>query len=381
MTRSRAGSGALLALVIPLALINGARAEVSVEQFGESLAQALQAGEPDRFTDAIDRDTLIDRALAGMQGNEGFAAGLRKGLERGLSQVGTIMVGTLGPAARVSYVRVRTVEGVPRVLVRIDLGERGLNYLDFFVHRRSDDSWAVYDWIDFVQGQAYTESLRMVMALMVRDNPGMMSRLLGLPEVDRKLTEQIAEMGRLGQQGDWTGWLRTYRTLPDDIRRSRVLLTTRIAAAGATGDDDEYMKAMADLHAHHGDDPTLSLALVDYHLLEGDHPRAYEAVDRLDEYTGGDAALTNLRSGIALHQGDNAASIRFALQAISDDPEYENPYWNLVVAGARAGNYRAAMQGVRALETRFGYEFSEEEMMASGEFSGLLASEEWRSGQ
>jgi hypothetical protein len=136
---------------------------------------------------------------------------------------------------------------------------------------------------------------------------------------------------------------------------------------------------MADLHTHHGDDPTLSLALVDYHLLKGDHARAYQAVDRVERYTGGDAALTNLRSGIALHKGDNASSIRFARQAISEDADYEDPYWHLMVAGSRAADYGAAMEGVRELEGRFGYEFSEDELMESEDFSGLLASKEWNS--
>jgi hypothetical protein len=137
---------------------------------------------------------------------------------------------------------------------------------------------------------------------------------------------------------------------------------------------------MADLHEHHGDDPALSLTLLDYYLLKGDYPRAYAAVDRLDDVTGGDAALTNLRSGIALHQGDTAASVRHALAAISQDPGYEDTYWNLMLAGARAGDYAAAMEGVRGLEGRFGYEFSEDELSKHEDFSGLVASKEWKSG-
>jgi hypothetical protein len=123
------------------------------------------------------------------------------------------------------------------------------------------------------------------------------------------------------------------------------------------------------------------LALVDYYLLTGEFAQAYQAVDRLDEYTGGDAALTNLRAGIALYEGDNPASIRYARQAISLDAGYEGPYWNIMVAGSRAGDYKAAMEGVRGLETRFGYEFSKDELMESEDLSGLAASEEWRSGR
>jgi len=136
---------------------------------------------------------------------------------------------------------------------------------------------------------------------------------------------------------------------------------------------------MADLFAHYGDDPKLSLALVDYHLMTGNHEKAFEAVDRLDAYTGGDAALTNLRAGTALHQGDHSRAIGQARRAIEQDEAYEDPYWQLMVAGARAGDYPAAMQGVSALEQRFGYEFSEEQLAQNDDFAGLLASEEWRS--
>jgi hypothetical protein len=371
---------AWVAAAISVVLVTHARA-VPVEEFGRSVVRALQDGDGAGFTVLLDQDRMLNRALEGMEGNENFVTGVRTGLERGLSQVGTVMVNNLGPAAKLSFLRARDVQGVRRVLVRIDLGDRGINYIDFFVHQRQDGSWGIFDWLDYVQGQTYTESLRMAMALMVKEKPSLMSRLFGLPDIDERSAGLIAKMGKLGQQGDWAAWLEVYRTLPAGLRNSRVLLTIRIGAASGLGDQDEYLSAMSDLHANQGDDPTLSLALVDYYLLVGDFVRAYRAVDRLDEYTGGDAALTNLRAGIALFEGDNAASIRYARQAIALDAGYESPYWNIMVAGSRAGDYRAAMDGVRGLEARFGYEFSEDELMESEDLSGLVASEEWKSGR
>jgi hypothetical protein len=380
MTNSSRKNIALVAVVMSVVFVTHAQA-VPVEDFGESVARALQEGDGAGFTVLMDKHSVLDRTLEGMEGSEEFVVGLRMGLERGLSQVGTVMVKNLGPAVKVSYLRTRTVQGASRVLVRIDLGDRGINYIDFFVHERPDGSWGIFDWLDYVQGQTYTESLRMAMALVVKEKPSLVSRLLGLSNVDERSAKQIAEMGKLGQQGDWAGWLEVYRTLPANLRNSRVLLTIRIAAASGLGNQDEYLSAMSDLHANQGDDPTLSLALVDYYLLTGDFAKAYQAVDRLDKYTGGDAALTNLRSGIALHEGDNPASIRYARQAISLDAGYEDPYWNIMVAGSRAGDYKAAMEGVRGLETRFGYEFSEVELMENEDLSGLVASKEWRSGR
>jgi len=379
MTTSRFKTSTILAVVISAVLFPNVHA-VPEEPFGESITRTLQDGQQDRFPAFLDMDSLIDRVLVGMDGNDDFVAELRSGFESALSRVGAVMVNNLGPAARLTYIRTRTVDGVTRVLVRVDMGERGLNYLDFFVSKRPDESWSIFDWLDYAQGQTYTESLRVVMALMMRDQPSLMSRLFDLPEIDKKLAKQIAEMGAAGQQGDWAGWLSIYRRLPEKVRSNRVLLVTRMAAANITGDHDQYMSTMADLREHHGDDPALSLALLDYYVLSGDFPRAYEAVDRLDEYTGGDAALTNMRSGIALHEGDTAASIRYARQAISQDADYEDTYWNLMLAGSRAGDYKAAMEGVRELEKRFGYEFSEDELMENDDFSGLVASKEWRSG-
>ena len=354
---------------------------VTVEEFGQSVAYTLQDRDGPGFSALVDDDSLIDRAMTGIDGgNKSIVAGLRTGLARGLSQVGTVIVNNMGPEVRMTYLRSRNVEQVQRVLLRVDLGERGINYLDFFVRERPDGSLSIFDWLDYAQGQTYSDSLRKVMALMMKEQPSLVSKLLGLGNIDTAVANKIAKMGNLGQEGDWAGWLETYRTLPENVRNSRVMLSGRIAAASMLGDDDEYMNAMADLHANHGDDPTLSLALLDYHLVTGDYTRAYRAVDRLDEYTGGDAALTNLRSGIALHEGDNAACIRHARRAISQDADYEEPYWNLMLAGSRAGNYEAAMEAVRALEMRFGYGFSEEELMASEDFSGLVTSQEWESG-
>jgi hypothetical protein len=380
MVTSRIKIAAILAIFLSTACLADARATTE-EPFGERIARTLQDGQGDQFTAFLDKDGLIDRAIEGLPGNESFMTGLRSGFRQALDRVGTVMVNNLGPDVKLTHVRTRTVDGIDRALVRIDMGERGLNYMDFLIAKRDDGSWSIVDWLDYAQGQAYTGSLRLVIALMMRDQPSFMSRLLGMPEVDADLARSIGEMGAAGQRGDWTGWLEIYRTLPEEVRMNRVFLVTRMAAANVLGDRDEYMSTMADLREHHGDDPTLSLALIDYYILTGDPDRAYAAVDRLDEYTGGDAALTNFRAGIALHTGDNAASIRYARQAIEQDPDYEDTYWQLMLAGTRAADYRAAMEGVRGLERRFGYALSEDELMESEEdFSGLVASKEWRTG-
>jgi hypothetical protein len=350
----------------------------TVEAFGQKVAEALQSGNGAAFTGFIDREVLTGQVLAGMEGDEKFMSGVRSGLNRGLVQIGDLLVNNLGPSTRLKYLRARTIEGNTRVLIRVDLGERGLNYLDLMVKQRPDGSWSIVDWHDYAQGQTYTTSLRMALALMVPDKPSMLRELFNLPNIDTALVKRIASMGNYGRQGDWAGWLEVYRTLPEKVRQSRVLLVGRMAASTMTGDDDEYMASMADLHTYHGDDPTLSLALVDYYLIREDYTQAFAAVDQLDRYTGGDAALTNLRSGLALYKGDNGASVKYARQAIAEDVLLEDPYWNLMTAGSRAGDYKAAMEGVVGLEKRFGYEFSEEDLLASEDFSGLVQSEEWR---
>lgn len=378
MSDSRRTIRVSLALAWAAACITLAHA-APTEDLGRSVARTLQEGDGPGFAALLDTDRVLDRALEGMEGGEEFLTGVRTALERSLSQVGTVMVKTLGPGAKLSYLRTRIVQGTPRALVRVDLGDRGLNYVDFFLREHEDGSWRVFDWHDYVQGQTYTDSLRMALALLVKDKPSLVSRLLGMPDLDGTSVKQFVKMGKLGQQGDWAGWLEVYGSLPARVRDSRVLLVNRVVAAGAVGNQDEYVRAMSDLLASQGDDPTLSLALVDYFLLTGDYARAYQAVDRLDEYTGGDAALTNLRSGISLYEGDNPASVRYAREAIALDADYEDPYWNLLVAGSRAGDFKAGMEGVRGLETRFGLRLSEDQIRQSEDLSRLAASEEWRS--
>lgn len=350
------------------------------EPFGDDIVRTLLDGQAEQFTAFVDAQTLIDRALSDFQANDDVVAELKKGLEQGLSRVGVVMINTLDTSARLTHVRTRTVEGVERVLVRVDRDDRGIDYLDFFVHEREDGSLGIYDWLDYAQGQTYTESLGVIIALMMQDEPSYVSRLFGLSEVDKKLAKQIAEMGAAGQRAEWSHWLAIYADLPPQVRSNRILLVTRMAAANASGDSGEYMNAMADLNEHHGNDPTLGLALVDYHTLSGDYAKAYATLDRVDELTGGDAALTNLRAGVALHAGEHSASIRHAHEAIAQDVDYEDTYWNLMLAGARSGDYEAAMEAVRILERRFGYVFSEDQLRANEDFSGLLASKEWKSG-
>jgi hypothetical protein len=158
MTSSPRKTLTLFAVVVSVVVITNARV-VPVEEFGRSVTRTLQEGDGAGFTAFMDKETMTDRALENMEGSEEFVARLKTELERGLSQVGAIVVRNLGPDVELSYLRTRTVQGVSRALVRVDLGDSGINYLDFFVHERPDGSWVVFDWLDYMRrvGQADRE--------------------------------------------------------------------------------------------------------------------------------------------------------------------------------------------------------------------------------
>ena len=344
------------------------------EKAGHQIVAALSSGDAKAFGLAIDKEALLDRVFDGMSQDTKRVKKIRGELYGALDQVSTIMTKNLRENALLTFVRSRSIGSEHRALTRVDMGDRGLNYLDFILQKDKAGTVRIIDWHDYARGRIYTDSLRQALVIMLPDEKTLIEKLLGKDKVGRKAAKQFAELSRLARQQKYAEWLRKYDDVSEKIKYSRLTLVTRVMMTSAISDNDQYRLALKDVHKYLGDDPTLSLVLLDYYFYEGDLKAAHRALDRLDEYTGGDAAIDGFRANIFLTEKNYPESIRYAQRAIEQDARYEGAYWTLLDASVDAKQYQTSVEAIKQLERHFGYAFNPKKLANTKGYEGFAGS-------
>jgi hypothetical protein len=344
------------------------------ERFGRKTVTDLAKGNGKAFSKAMNQEAVLDSVFEGISAEDKTVRELRKGLAMGLDQVGEVMVKNLA-SANIKFLRSRDRDSKRTALMRIDFGDKGLNYLDLILEKDKKGKIKIVDWYDYSKGQLYTDSVRQAIVLLLPEERSLLAKLLGTSGINKKEANQFVELGNLMKEQKYAEWLKKYAKLPKKLKNSRILLLTRILAAVASGDESEYRLSLKALHDKMGDDPTLSLILIDYYFYENDFVTAQKALDNLSEHIGGDASIDALKANIYLTSKDYARSIKYAQKAIEQEAEYEDSYWTLMNAGIFGKQYKTAVAAIEKLESDFGYEIIPEEIEKVEDYKAFSKSE------
>lgn len=328
---------------------------------GHTIVKMLSKQNADSFNNAINKTALLDRTFNGMPLNKHIIIA-RNELNSVLSQAGILMTNNLGEQTRLTFVKTRTVNNEHRALMRVDMRDRGMSYIDFILDKDSQGRIKIIDWHDYAQGQLYSTSLRQALVFMLPRDNSLFATILGESWIDNDSIERFSELSYLAVNHNYNQWLKQYRDLPDSLKYSRIILVTRVLIASAAGAESEYRSALKDVCTHVGDDPALSLMLVDHYLNERNYDAAHRALDRLSEYTGGDAAIDLLKANVYLTEKNYLESIKHSQLAIMEDSSLEDAYWTLLAVSIHADHYDTAVETLLQLERQFGHAFDPDQI-------------------
>ncbi len=334
---------------------------VQYDKEGHDIVEALSAGDVEAFSSSIHKKPIIERAFKGIKkSRESIKA--KAVLNEVIERAGSFMAENFKEHARLKFVRTRFFKDRYYALVRVRMGDGGLSYMEFMLDKDVQGNIRIIDWYDYSQGQTYSEYLRHAIILLLPESELSLSGLSGIGGINDNSTKHMAALARLSAEKKFMAWLKTYKRLPDRLKYSRIMLITRVLIANALDTGDEYRLALKDVRKYIGDDPSLSLMLVDHYLLEKDFSSAHKALDRLNIYTGGDAAIDYLRANISLTEKEYQLSVRYAQDAIEKDNSLEDAYWTLLVASIYSKEYDITVHTLDQLEYRFQYVFDPEEL-------------------
>ena len=305
-----------------------------------------------------------------------FASGIESAKRNTLTALTRQISSLNGKMILMGYVK-RSHGVVPQA--RIDMGDAGVDYIEFYLDKQADGSYRVVDWYQLSSGRLYSRSVAILAKVMINPNPGILKKLLGVVEFDEENIDLIKKLGQARTRGDYAEANRIFNSLTPEIRDSKVFLEVGIGLANLLGDQQLYRQRLGLLADKHGDDPSAAFLLIDYYYYEGNFDKALANIGVMERKVGKDGLTTYLKGNLYFDMAkDFESAKKLYIEAIDIEPSYEDSYHTLAYIYIAQRDFAGATQVYRLLEENFGYRYTRENFTHAAENAEFVSSREFR---
>lgn len=328
-------------------------AQADVAATGEAIAAALNKRDADALIQMLDADAIMRLVIKDLGLNASDRESVRKGLPKALHDNVNIGLRTLeANKASVKFLRSGVRDGKPYALVRYDLGDQGIDYVEYYIA----PSRKVEDWYVHSMATLHSTSVRFALASILKTD-SMLYGLFGARFATQGDARPFAELRTHLQTQDFAKAYRALEDFPESFRKSRQWALMRVTYGGHI-DEATHRAALRHLARNFGKDADLQFMLIDHYFFEQQFDRALEALAALERAIGGeDAATANLRGNvlIAMKRFDDAG--KACRRGMALEPDHKPAYWCLVTVGIATKSGKIAVEGLKAYEKAFAVEF------------------------
>ena len=250
-----------------------------------------------------------------------------------------------------------------------------LNYHGFLFDPALAGPLRAVDCYVFLTGEPLSKTLRRsFLPLVALDRNGRAH----LAEADKDFilhASEIADMGRLTREKRFREALDIYKNLPRSLQKNKSTLILRLTAA-QSGSEDEYLQAIDDFRNGYPNDPMIDLIALDGYLLRKAFDKALDALDHVEKSVGGDPYLKTLRAVVLNMQGKTGPALKFAKQAIAEEPTLANAHFFLLTLSLQSRDFATTLKELKTLESKFGIKFRD--LTAVPPYAEFVKSPEYR---
>lgn len=323
--------------------------EDDCKKFGENLENAVLAEDTAEFNRLFRFKEMLERSVSDL----GLSASEEKGFVAGASKAGSAFpaqfIKVVQEGGSYTMLRVRTVDGRPRVLLRLLHGDGAVNYHELTLVRYPDQQIAAEDIYIYASGEPISQTFRrLILGFMAEKNQGI-SKLTAKEQLLSKHLGDISKITALVRNGQNTEALDLFRKLPAELQKNKFFQIMAIQAAGGTGNDDDYLREMRRFHKNHPNDAAGDLLSIDYYLLKKDYDETLKAIARLDMSVGGDPYLDAQKAGVLCEAGRFEEALAYAEKAIKDAPKLPQGYWVRTAVAAREKDHDDTLKCLKVI--------------------------------
>jgi hypothetical protein len=359
-----------------MGMVTAILAVTQCEQFGAELQDAWNRGEQPLETLA-DVDVVSERVA------EGFTVAEAKGVRNSLAkfQLGADLVTTLKTQkAVVVFLRCRDRGGFPTALFSIRYAEGGFNHLELELRRRRNGQLKVVDLLSHFDGVWTSQNIRRMTMLAMGSSafdPTQWKTLFGVT-VGRVEQEAIHRFTEAAKKGNAEETEKSFAALPVAFQGDRAILGLRIA--GVASDATLNKRAVEAYLTAFPNDVSSAFKAFDSYFREGAFQACLNALQTIDDMSGGDPFLNVVRARVELQAGHPAKAMELGAFAVQAEPWNHDAYFVTLDAAVAKGDHARTAYWLDSA-VRAGVDFTRESLARSTAFSAFLQSprgKRWR---
>jgi tetratricopeptide (TPR) repeat protein len=258
-------------------------------------------------------------------------------------------------------------------MLRLDYETGGHEFILLFIN----DSNKIEDFFYASKGNLVSSAVAGTTQLLLPAQNDFISRLLGRTVDSKETLEKFQKMLALRQQGKFDEVHKLLQSFPEELLSQRELVDFNILISQSVS-DEAYVEALHRLNKYHGNDESTSFMLVDFYVETEDFEEAMRSTDKAIAFWGNDAALVHLKANIAYLMDDKANAIEFSKEAISIEPDYEEPYWTLVSLQEESKDFDGINQSLALMQQQFDETFTPDRVSEFFSLPGYEASSAYK---
>ncbi len=294
--------------------------DAALEKFGRELAHFVNDGEPAKMADTMNLEAFMARVMHGhtieginlLEVGQHFAGSFKKSLV-------TWKQGR--------FVRVSTINGEKRVLIRVISGNGDVNFLDWVCVTQADGSIKTVDLLSYLTAELASDTFwHVLLPLYGEKHPEVLEHLT---PGERELSWAIPKMKHaldLLRSGNAEKALSVVEDLPDEVKLTPSCLLERLQIARAIDNDETYLKVISDWEDARPGDPALDVISLPGNLIRKDYVRCIHNIETFQRQVGADGYLQALKATIHLMAGSAGEAHAAILESIAREPDLMSSY-------------------------------------------------------
>jgi len=306
------------------------------EAVAREIERTMRDRDPKLLDERLDWNAIFEEA------NKGFDPDptLRENLVTNLftpGAWGSDLIRAMGTTGSYRFMRVREVDGEPRILFRLVRADGSPDYHEYVPVVAPDGKILFADVYVYSFGEMLSRTTqRAALPLLTITQRSVLARLFSRPDEYVDNCNKIIEIAKYAKEGtteaDSTA-VAIYNSLPPSVQRDKNLLITRLRIAEKNPTQAGYNRTVERITNDLETDPALDLLLLRHRLSRGDSRELQAALRELNESVGGDPYLKVIQGNIRFFANDPYVAKLFYRQALEAEPTLSYAYEALIIVG------------------------------------------------
>jgi tetratricopeptide (TPR) repeat protein len=335
----------------------------------------------DSFVGAINQQDMLDRIYGLRLIDQRIKRQFEENLEGSWAGLimGRVVSGRGVPeeGLRFTLLGVESRGDLGRAVIRADLDNFQFNYFDFDLRLDQHEKVVIVDWINFLDGQAFSQGVGLYLVL-AQPSKSALRKLLDFSNASERELFQFGELMKAGRDGNLAKFNELRDSIQPRFQRQRIVVESGVRVAKNVRRRREMVAALGIMAEHFPEEPLYSLMLLDHYFPQKKFEEGLAALQRLrDKLDVEDAAMDARMSAALLASGNPAEAAAYADLALGREPGLELGWLSALNARNAVGDFAGTVAALTQLEGEFDYDLSPETLEKSRVFGQLMASEEF----